>query len=207
MISTILFDLDHTLIYLEPRIRYQAVRETLKELGEKNWSERDVDYFWVRPNRSDIVKSHGIDPTKFWAVFNKVDAVDLRIKHTKTYPDVWILNKLKEKGVRLGVVSGTVPWLAEPQLRLFGNGMFEEVVICHPTAGIAAKPAPDGLELCIRNMKVDKKTTAYVGNSDEDILAARAAGVLDILVRRKPEFIDEKASVVIDNLEELLEMV
>lgn len=207
MIRTMLFDLDNTLVYVEDKLRYNMVADVLKRLGHPAWSDHDVDYFWLKPDRSAIIKSHGVDPESFWHLFNSKDAIDSRIAHTRIFPDTWVLEELKEKGVRLGLVTGTVPWLAEAHIKMFNDGLFEENVICHHSRGFREKPSPDGIELCMKNMNADRKTAAYVGNADEDILAARAAGIQDILIRRNPDFVDQKATVTIDNLEELLEMV
>ena len=40
-----------------------------------------------------------------------------------------------------------------------------------------SKPSPDGLNMAIRNSKIDLKNTLYVGDSKSDGLAARAAGI------------------------------
>ena len=52
-------------------------------------------------------------------------------------------------------------------------------------------------------IKTKPEETAYIGNGDEDILTARNAKVLDIIVDRKEYRLKEKPSLKIESLQEL----
>ena len=51
----------------------------------------------------------------------------------------------------------------------------------------------------------DKKDVAYVGDAMNDVLAAKAAGVVPILLDRNDEFKDSPEYIRIKSLKELLE--
>ncbi|MCY0946033.1 HAD family hydrolase [Streptomyces antarcticus] len=95
--------------------------------------------------------------------------------HTEAFPIVGeTLTALRAAGVATAIVTlrsrRRVGWLLPPEtLDLI------DTIVCFEDA--APKPAPDGLLLALRQLDVAPKDAVFVGDTDIDIHAARAAGI------------------------------
>ncbi|MEU6895800.1 HAD-IA family hydrolase [Streptomyces sp. NPDC046557] len=94
---------------------------------------------------------------------------------TEVFPFVGeTLTALRAAGVATGIVTlrsrRRVGWLLPPDIL-----DLIDAVICFEDA--APKPAPDGLLLALRQLDVAPKDAVFVGDTDVDVHAARAAGV------------------------------
>jgi len=115
---------------------------------------------------------------------------------------------LHEKGIRTGVVTATYPPIAKMQLKKIGFG-FDEIFFMTKTFNdYVSKPNPVGILHCLNKFRVSRAEACYVGNALEDVLTAKNAGVLDVLIDRKEHDCScVDASVKINSLRELLELV
>lgn len=90
------------------------------------------------------------------------------------------LEFLDTRGVKKGIVtSGTRERI---ERELIAHGLVFDHVVCG-TDVVEKKPHPAALELCLERLGLTPKEAAYVGDSPEDILMARAGNVLAIAVR------------------------
>lgn len=121
-----------------------------------------------------------------------------------------MLRGLKEKGIRLGVLSNkphrqTVKVVRE----IFGEDVFDF------TQGqqeqVPRKPDPAGVLRLLEEMRVTRDECLYVGDSEVDIQTGRNAGVRTISVtwgfRTREELVAAGAGTIIDRPEELLQSV
>ena len=204
--TSFIFDLDGTLIRTNPEYRHLVVGKVLKELGVSG-SKRDIDRFWFEGERSSFIRERfGVKPKAFWDLYNKYESVELRRKYVSPYSDIDVLERIKENGYRTGIVTGAPPEIAEMEIKLLGPENFDVVVITTVSDNVKSKPHPHGIELCLKSLSTTKKETIYIGNSDEDVLAAKRAGVLDIFINRSEHPFDLeklKPSFVIESLHEL----
>jgi HAD superfamily hydrolase (TIGR01549 family) len=93
------------------------------------------------------------------------------------------LAALKERGYFVGIV-GNQPATAEAMLR--ESGLAADFIATSEGWGVA-KPDPAFFEKVVEAAGLDPKHIAYVGDRvDNDVLPARAAGMLPILIRRGP---------------------
>jgi len=185
-----MFDLNGTLDFQTEDYIYKTVGKTLSELGLEA-DERFADEFWYGSNRDKIIKDKlGVEPMAFWEVFWKYDPPEERAKHTGVYDDVSALIKLKEKGIKLGLVTGAIIEVASAELSKikskFKDLEFDSIVSNNPKAGIRQKPYPDSLLICLRELGVKNGDAIYVGNSREDVEAAIAAKVKPVVILREP---------------------
>ncbi|HXG59660.1 MAG TPA: HAD family hydrolase [Thermoanaerobaculia bacterium] len=86
---------------------------------------------------------------------------------------------------RLGIARGIVTSGSRDRVRreLVAHGLagrFDHVVFGDDTTN--RKPHPEALELCLHRMRIRPREAAYVGDSPEDVLMARAAGVLAVAI-------------------------
>ena len=101
--------------------------------------------FFYGTNRDQIIqKMLGLeDYMEFWRIFWKYDLSE-RVNYVEAYGDTDVLRKLREKGMKLGVVTGSLTKVAEAEIAKL-NYRFDSVVSNNPEAGIRQKPYPDTL--------------------------------------------------------------
>ena len=206
--EAVLFDVDGTLAYTLIEYRYDVVGRTLDECGGKA-SLGDIDSFWFEGGRDEIIKKRfELVPEVFWSAFRKYDFLKLRREATRVYDDVNFIDELREKGFKIGAVTGAPSNISSINLDLIGVHRFDMVVNAYSENGVRAKPDPHGLELCLGGLGVGSGEAVYVGNGSEDIGAARNAGVLDVLIDRgEYDFSDPDPTIRITSLYELRELL
>ena len=203
-----LFDLDGTLVHTMPEYRYQIVGNALRDLGTTA-PDHYIDKFWFEARRNDIIRDcFGVDPELFWAAYQRYDIAELRRALTRPYDDTDVIQELRKRGYRTGIVTGAPLHIASLEIEMLGKDNFDAVVNTHCHDGLKPKPYPHGIEKCMRLLCIGNNEALYVGNSDEDIMAARNANVLDVLVlRNEHEFPHIKPSVTISSLYELRQLL
>ena len=176
--DTFIFDLDGTLVHTESQHRYKIVGQTLKELNVTNYSNEDINKFWFGGNRNKTIKE----------CF-----------------ELGFIKEIKSKGYKIGIVTGAPIDIANLEIGILGNN-FDAVVIAQISNGISPKPNPHGIMECLNILNSSASKTIYIGNSDEDIIAGKEAGVLDVLIKRGEYEFDLKElnpSLIIKSLYEL----
>ena len=197
-LKALMFDLDGTLVRTDPDFIYLAVGSALAEMGVSA-DEEVMRRFWFEADRRRVIEENcGVDYDAFIEVFSRYNDPQTRKGFIEAYEDTEILPAFKEKGCKLGLMTSTPVDIAELELKLFPQGLFDVVVVANSETGIPAKPSPAGLVEC-RKRWVElieeglpeyhkdtkwKDCIPYIGNADEDVIAAREAGMTDIIVAR-----------------------
>ena len=104
-----------------------------------------------------------------------------------------VLGKLRDAGLKLGVVSNFEEWLERLLARLGVTGFFDVRVI----SGIEGleKPDPRIFRLAVERADVTPERSAYVGDNPEfDVDPAAAAGMFPVLLDRRERFPDATAT-------------
>jgi phosphoglycolate phosphatase len=96
------------------------------------------------------------------------------------------LGRMRGAGFRLGIATNGEGSSAEVMARVLGVDRLFDVVV---GAGdvVDAKPAPDMILLACRRARVDPGNTVFVGDSPEDMLAGRGAGVRALISVNNPD--------------------
>ncbi len=98
--------------------------------------------------------------------------------NTKPYKGIMeTLTAIQEKGIKSAVVSNKSDFAVKKLSAAYFGNLIEEAVGENERAGIRKKPAPDSLLAVMRNLRVAKEKTLYVGDSEVDIQTAANAGV------------------------------
>ena len=116
-----------------------------------------------------------------------------------------VMESLRARGKRIGVVSGKKAYKIVNLLRANGlDGYPETVVGFDETA--RHKPLPDPILRGMSFFDVPKDETVYVGDSPNDALAAEAAGVDCVIVDRHNQLSVEgiECTCQVDSLDELI---
>ena len=100
---------------------------------------------------------------------------------TCPYPGiVQTLLRLKEEGIRQGVVSNKVDFAVQQLSRDFFSGLLEVAV--GDAQGRRRKPAPDSVWHAMALLGLSPEETVYIGDSEVDVETARNAGIPALLV-------------------------
>ncbi len=118
-----------------------------------------------------------------------------------------LLQTLKEKGCRLGVVSNKF----DEGVKALCGKFFDFEFVLGQRDGVPGKPEPDMLLEAMKALDADPATTLYVGDSEYDILTARNTGVDCIVCLwgfRRKEFLEQYGPLrFADTAEDILHAV
>ncbi len=211
MPKAVLFDLDGTLIDSRRDIA-SSVNRMLEDMGFAPRREEDIYGFIgggvyklvlasLPPGQGNRV-DEGVE--RFWLIY-KDHVLDT------TVPYAGIPRSLKSmSGLKLAVATNKPLTHAELILQGLGlSGLFSSVKGWKP--GIAVKPDPAILLLALREMDVQPDEAVMVGDSINDLLAARAASVRCCLVGygygKKETLIEAGPDFFADTVEDLEEII
>lgn len=184
MKKAVLFDLDGTLLdtlqdlmgsvnvtmekYGYPTHEYAAIRSFVGN-GVKKLVERAMP--------ADQVQEHFDEVYDDFKAHYEVHMED----KTAPYAGVLeLLDRLKADGYRLAVVSNKFDSGVKALVaRFFGDRI--DIAIGESET-VRAKPAPDAPNAVLNYFGITPEEAVYVGDSDVDIVTARAAGIVDISV-------------------------
>lgn len=184
MIKAILFDLDGTLLNTLDDIK-NSVNYMLKKHGFKERTLDEIRSFVGDGAKQMIERSIGFTEPKelvleclsTYEAHYEIHKADL----TKPYDGVYdLLNQLKEKNIRLAVVSNKPIPQVIPLIEGLFPGYFE--VILGETSELKRKPSPEMLFYAIEALKLSKEDVLFVGDSDVDMQTAINANVDAIAV-------------------------
>lgn len=177
-----IFDLDGTLLDTLPDL----VRLTNMVLEERGWPTRSsaeiLSYvgdggrmLLTRAAPSDTASDQIDEAFAVWQELYPTYGHAL----TKPYEDIpQTLSLLKQKGMRLGVLSNKFDAAAQSVITEHFPGVFD--IVRGECEDIPRKPDPRGLEYMMRQLDVLPEQTVYVGDSPSDIATAQAAGVVSV---------------------------
>lgn len=116
-----------------------------------------------------------------------------------------VLESLRARGKRIGVVSGKKAYKIVNLLRANGLDGYPETVVGFDETE-RHKPLPDPILKGMSSFDVPKDETVYVGDSPNDVMAAEAAGVDCVIVDRHNQLSVEgiECTCQVDSLDELI---
>lgn len=120
-----------------------------------------------------------------------------------------LLTALRDRGLRIAVVSNKPDGAVRPLCARYFPGLFDAAV--GERTGVARKPAPDSVNAVLAEMGVDRTEAVYIGDSEVDIETARNAGMACISVdwgfRTRMQLQSSGASVIASTPGELLALL
>ncbi|WP_081754165.1 phosphoglycolate phosphatase [Catenovulum agarivorans] len=210
-ISTLLFDLDGTLVDSAPDLA-AAVNQTLTQLNLNTYSEQQIRT-WVGNGAKVLIEralsgSQQIDPNLDTALAN--DALTLFLNnyqenvcvHSKLYQGVApTLAKLKDTGYTLAIVTNKPEKFIQPILEKLQIAEFFAASLGGDSLP-EKKPSPQPLLHICQQLNAKVENTIMIGDSHNDILAAKAANMQSIgltygynygedINKHKPEWVFE----------------
>lgn len=171
-----IFDLDGTLADTLPAC-FRAFRRALAACGHRPMSDAEVmEYFG--PSEDGIFQRLAPDN---WRAYLKAYLDVYEEEHASSarlFPGIEVaLRLLLERAIRLAIVTGKGPESAAASIRLLGLAPYlDHWEPGDPSGNI--KPA--AIAKVLDRWKVSPKDVAYLGDTPEDVRAARAAGLLPL---------------------------
>lgn len=179
--DAVIFDLDSTLLDTFPAVcsaieqalrRFNLPDGRVREIAKESWGEHFEEMLRCQ------VLSAGGDPlivSRMAAAITKNFTADFARAHVKTFAGMdRLLHTLAGIGIKLCVLTNTGDPYAEALTDLFYPGLF---ACAHGTSDrILPKPMPSGILYIAAQLSIPAGRILMIGDSLEDILAARAAG-------------------------------
>lgn len=98
--------------------------------------------------------------------------------HTSPYDGVIdMLRRVKNNGIKTAVVSNKSDFAVQKLCKDTFGDLIDVARGENEAAGISKKPAPDMVYAALRELGIEAKDAVYIGDSDVDILTAKAAGM------------------------------
>lgn len=188
LVKAVLFDLDGTLVDSLPEL-YHGVHTVLSDMGLKAPSQEAVGAMigrgiLVLVQRLCAALGISVESEQGRDLFDRLLKAwsESGGRHMAFYPRVIEgIEQLKDKGIRVALVTNKQRSLTVEFLQSRGlESLFDTVVAGDDCPN--NKPAPDMLIRAMTEMNVCASETVMVGDSRNDALAGRAAGVSVALV-------------------------
>ena len=118
-----------------------------------------------------------------------------------------LMQKLRERGVKLAVISNKQDTAVKPLAEKYFPGLLEIAV--GESAEVRRKPNPDAVLAALRHIGVEREEAIYVGDTEVDLQTARNAGMecasVDWGFRTRKQLIEIGAEHIFDTVQELEE--
>ena len=118
----------------------------------------------------------GANPATIVTRMNTLSAQVPQVEATKLVP---LLSELRSRGLALGIATNDAEAPARTHLKATGiDGYFDSILGCD--SGFSPKPAPDMLLAFAELNGLDPARVAMIGDSTNDLIAARSAGMIAV---------------------------
>lgn len=212
-ITTVVFDLDGTLLNTLDDLA-DSTNYALAQSGLPQRSVEEVRRFvgnGIRKLIERAVPEHTDEETleQVFECFKRYYVDHCRIK-TGLYPGIAeLLEALHAGGYKMAIVSNKLQSGVDELYQYYFKDTVQVAV--GERAGVARKPAPDMLDIALRELGVRKEEAVYVGDSEVDMATAANSGLPCISVlwgfRDRDLLIQKGAALLIDRPMELLPLL
>lgn len=211
-IGAMLFDFEGTLVDFQWKLS-EAMEETLEMLWNMGFTKEMIlsrRYSTLMPEAVRAAADIGLPPDqvreKIGCVYDRYDE-DALTRWALRSGAKDFLNMIKAKGIRTGLVSNVGgKTLAKAFSKLDLTECFDIVLSRNDVTNL--KPNPDGLNLAIEKLGICKDRSMLLGDSLDDINAARNAGIRIMIITDsenvKEDILAAQPDHVIQSYEELL---
>ena len=118
-----------------------------------------------------------------------------------------LMQKLRERGVKLAVISNKQDTAVKPLAEKYFPGLLEIAV--GESAEVRRKPNPDAVLAALCHIGVEREDAIYVGDTEVDLQTARNAGMecasVDWGFRTREQLVEIGAEHIFDTVQELEE--
>ncbi len=184
MVSTILFDLDGTLVDTAPDLGY-ALNLQLKKHGKKPLSDAAIRPFASHGSRGLIGLGFGITPSDDHFIAMRDDYLSIYdtvfMRSPMLLPGIAdLLQAIENKDLKWGIVTNKPRRFTVPLIESMGLHKRAACVVSGDDAP-QPKPSPATLLLACEQIGVKPESCIYVGDAERDIQAGKAAGMKTVV--------------------------
>lgn len=177
--KAVLFDLDGTLLDTLDDLT-DSVNFAMDSMGWQRRGREEVRLFLGNGIRRlmELCSPRNISGDEFERAFGIFKEHYDRHNQDKTKPYEGVLEvmaKLKEKGIKMAIVSNKVGSAVDMLYDKFFKDYADLAVGDMP--GFRRKPAPDSCDYAIKKLGIDKREVVYVGDSEVDLATAKNTGL------------------------------
>ncbi len=184
MVKLIIFDLDETLLRLP--VPWDAVKAEVISYGRKEGVEFDEDSHII--SLSSAISNTPGHKKAVDSIWRKHEVATLEHTGVERYPKAEeFVRKLRSEGLKLAIASNNCHETIEKALVLAGMREFFNLIVGRDDV-LNTKPAPDMLLKIAWKFKLEKKEIIFIGDSDNDMKAANAAGIRFVLAKPNSDF-------------------
>jgi phosphoglycolate phosphatase len=182
--TTILFDLDGTLVDTAPDLGY-ALNLQLQQYEKPTLSEDEIRPFASHGSKGLLGLGFGITPDDPHFTQLRDEYLDLYESVLTRSPVLFegmqkVLNHFEEKQIGWGVVTNKPGRFTIPLVKSLGLYQDAVCVISGDDAP-KPKPSPETLLLACKEAQVRPEECIYIGDAERDIQAGRAAGMKTVV--------------------------
>jgi phosphoglycolate phosphatase len=211
-IEAMLFDFEGTLVDFQWQLS-AAVAETLETLWNMGFAKDRIlsrRYSTLMTEAMQVATDIGLSPDQvqemIGCVYDRYD--EDALTRWALRPGVKdFLGAIKAKGIRTGLVSNVGGKTLTKALSKLALTEFFDVALSRNDV-LNLKPSPDGLNLAIERLGTSKDNSIFLGDSLDDLNAARNAGIRVMIITDgenvKEDIWAAKPDHVIKSYEELL---
>ncbi len=208
-IKAIIFDLWGTLAYTEPHIG-QYIETINKLIGKEHielftklrreWYKKNVssdDFF------SDLITKTNLDPSK---KNNLIESWEEQAKHANLFPETLeVLKELKDKGLKLALITNTTP-ITELAIKKLDINHFFDCILYSFKEGVT-KPNKILFEKALKDLNVKTEEVIVVGDQlDTDKVGADSINAEFLLIDWFDKYKDYKGNKL-KTLKEILRII
>lgn len=211
MIKTFLFDLDGTLIQTTEiiidtfKITFEKYFPNLKLTGKEYSNLLGQTLF----KTFEYYAESGADIDEMVKYYRDISnrIID---EGLKPYPGaVEMMEYLKKKGCKIGVVTSKMRTVASKHLEMTGLLSYIDHIVGYEDV-VEHKPSPEPILNALIALNAKPKTAIYIGDHENDIIAAKKAGIQSCAVTyslRLAEMLSAQPEYVIDELENIKDLI
>ena len=174
MITTIIFDVDGTIIDTEEAI-LKSLQRTLREELNMDYAKEDLTFALGIPGKETLKKLNVREADRVLSVWSQAQLAFMN--EVKVFEQMnEVIQQLASNQIQLGIVTSKTNQEMKDEFEQYGlNGYFSEIITASHTD--KHKPYPDPLLACLEKLDADKSSAIYIGDSIYDLQCAKSAGV------------------------------
>ena len=210
-VEAMLFDFEGTLVDFQWQLA-AAIEETLEMLGNLGLAQDRIlsrKYSTLMTEAMQKAPEIGLSPDqmreKIGRLYDRYDE-DALTRWALRPGVIDFLRTIRAKGIRTGLVSNVGGKTLTKALTQLGLTEFFDITLSRNDV-LNLKPHPDGLNLAIERLGISKDNCLFLGDSLDDLNAARNAGIRVMIITDgenvRADILAAKPDYVIQSYEEL----
>ena len=210
-IKALVFDMDGTLLYTLEDLA-DSVNFALDKCGLNKRSLEEIEKFVGNGVYKLIERAVGENFEKINECFEIFKKHYSKNSTNKTRPDngaIETLKKLKDRGLKLAVLSNKPDFEVKKLSKLFFEDIFD--ISMGETENFPKKPDSKSLLYIVKAFNVSTRETIFIGDSEVDIQTANNAGIDCYSVswgyKTKEFLVQNKAKIIFDNFDDLYKKI